>query len=152
MEVIVLLDGSGPLLDLLRRRYGGDEIYTFTGNILISINPYRFIPGLYAIPAAGDGNVIAYSRDHIPHVFTIAELSYDTMMRQVGPVGNRDTHRSLRPPPPPPPRVPFRGRGCHRVVVVPPATSPCRSHAVFVCRCDRLHFLVTLLHAGGPCP
>jgi hypothetical protein len=102
MEVIVLLDGSGPLLDLLRRRYGGDEIYTFTGNILISINPYRFIPGLYAIPAAGDGNVIAYSRDHIPHVFTIAELSYDTMMRQVGPVGNRDTLRSLLPPPPPP--------------------------------------------------
>jgi myosin-5 len=76
----------GPLLDLLRRRYCADEIYTFTGNILISINPYRFIPGLYAIPALStdDSEVIHYSRDHIPHVFTIAELSYDTMMRQVG--------------------------------------------------------------------
>jgi hypothetical protein len=82
------LVASAPLLDLLRRRYKGDEIYTFTGDILISINPYKLIPGLYNIPTitAGvldDSEVIEYARDHIPHVFTIAEKSYKMMMSQV---------------------------------------------------------------------
>lgn len=43
----------GPLLDLLRRRYMTDNIYTFTGDILISINPYKHIPELYTIPDIG---------------------------------------------------------------------------------------------------
>ena len=42
---------QAPLLDLLRRRYMGNEIYTFTGDILISINPYQEIPGLYDTPS-----------------------------------------------------------------------------------------------------
>lgn len=41
---------QAPLLDLLRRRYMKDDIYTFTGDILISINPYRDVEGLYDLP------------------------------------------------------------------------------------------------------
>ncbi|KDO34100.1 hypothetical protein SPRG_01374 [Saprolegnia parasitica CBS 223.65] len=41
---------EAPLLDLLRRRYEQDLIYTFTGDILISINPYKNIPLLYNFP------------------------------------------------------------------------------------------------------
>lgn len=40
---------EAPLLDLLRRRYKKDQIYTFTGEILISINPYKDIPNLYSL-------------------------------------------------------------------------------------------------------
>ncbi len=41
---------EGPLLALLLRRYLKNDIYTFTGDILISINPYMHIAGLYTIP------------------------------------------------------------------------------------------------------
>ncbi|KAF1790858.1 P-loop containing nucleoside triphosphate hydrolase [Phytophthora cactorum] len=41
---------EAPLLDLLRRRYLEDKIYTYTGDILISINPYKNIPMLYNFP------------------------------------------------------------------------------------------------------
>mmetsp|Transcript_88068 Transcript_88068/g.251324 ORF Transcript_88068/g.251324 Transcript_88068/m.251324 type:complete len:1594 (+) Transcript_88068:140-4921(+) len=36
---------EGPLLHLLKRRFRNGEIYTYTGDILISINPYRHIDG-----------------------------------------------------------------------------------------------------------
>jgi myosin V len=100
---------SGPLLDLLRRRYMLDTIYTFTGDILISINPYKLIPGLYTIPSLPDiaarsssrpdspsvrspgasphgdgasesGNLQEYSESHVPHVYAVAERSYKDML------------------------------------------------------------------------
>jgi myosin-5 len=46
---------EAPLLNLLKRRYADDDIYTFTGEILISINPYQVLPGLYNIPELDEG-------------------------------------------------------------------------------------------------
>jgi len=40
---------EAPLLHLLLRRYRDDEIYTFTGDVLISINPYKTLPHLYEV-------------------------------------------------------------------------------------------------------
>ena len=59
-----------------------DAIYTFTGDILISINPYCAIPGLYDIP---DGELRSYEADHLPHVYSIAEKAYHTMMKEEKP-------------------------------------------------------------------
>ena len=70
----------GPLLHLLERRYDEDKIYTFTGDILISINPYKFIDGLYVIPA---GAVEDYELSHVPHVYAVAEKSYRMMRNSV---------------------------------------------------------------------
>ena len=39
-----------PLLGLLRRRYQSDQIYTLTSDILVSINPYKQIDGMYDMP------------------------------------------------------------------------------------------------------
>ena len=67
----------GPLLDVLRRRYNEDKIYTWTGKILISFNPYFIIPGLYDIPPVRqdiDNGKEAFRED--PHVFTVAERAY----------------------------------------------------------------------------
>ena len=41
---------EGPLMHLLRRRYEQQNIYTNAGNVLISVNPYENIPGLYDMP------------------------------------------------------------------------------------------------------
>ena len=38
---------EAALLKLLARRFARDAIYTWTGDILLSVNPYRTIPQLY---------------------------------------------------------------------------------------------------------
>ena len=68
---------TGPLLDVLRRRYHKDHIYTWTGKILVAINPYFVIPGLYdmdPIRSNIDNGKEALRED--PHVFTVAERAY----------------------------------------------------------------------------
>eukprot|EP00937_MAST-01D_sp_MAST-1D-sp2_P000128 g128.t1 len=50
---------EAPLLHLLQRRFAADDIYTFTGDILISLNPYKRIDGLYDMPASADAIVVA---------------------------------------------------------------------------------------------
>ncbi|CAM9491761.1 unnamed protein product [Scytosiphon promiscuus] len=41
---------EAPLLDLLHRRFQNNAIYTNVADVLVSINPYADIPGLYDIP------------------------------------------------------------------------------------------------------
>jgi myosin V len=70
---------EAPLLALLDRRYHRDAIYTFTGDILISVNPYKNIPGLYDLP------VDEYKERKVPHVFSVAEISYRMMLEETNP-------------------------------------------------------------------
>jgi hypothetical protein len=47
-DILNLRDFSEKsMIYTLRVRYGRDEIYTFVGPILISVNPYKTIPNLY---------------------------------------------------------------------------------------------------------
>jgi myosin heavy subunit len=100
---------EGPLLDTLRRRYYQDDIYTFSTEVVISLNPYKvigelddieqFISKLEAAEAAeqererkkekakgkGAGGVSLLSSDsHAdgipPHVYTVADRAYSQMM------------------------------------------------------------------------
>ena len=41
---------EAPLLDVVRRRLFRNKIYTYTGDILLSLNPYETIEGLYDYP------------------------------------------------------------------------------------------------------
>lgn len=72
---------EAPLLHLLRTRYLRDQIYTYTGDILISINPYHDIPGLYDIKAEShDNNQEEISEKHEkPHLFQVARKAYREM-------------------------------------------------------------------------
>ena len=72
---------EAPLLDIVRRRLAADKIYTYTGNFLISLNPYKFIPGLYDNPlsylnmeplARVENGSVIYSPKPSPHVYAIA--------------------------------------------------------------------------------
>jgi len=68
---------DAPLLDILRRRYAEDSIYSTTSDmILVSVNPYKSIPGLYANPlryfdVPADGETLATGALS-PHVFSVA--------------------------------------------------------------------------------
>ncbi|KAL4168148.1 hypothetical protein KRP22_011551 [Phytophthora ramorum] len=79
---------EAPLLNVLRQRFERDQIYTFTADILLSINPYKSIPLLYdvvgfmnnrqeAATATGDGSNSDSSAP--PHLFSIAEKAYTGM-------------------------------------------------------------------------
>ena len=82
-DILKLKDFSEmSLLHTLRNRYFHDEIYTFVGPILISINPYKRISGIYDEPMM--------TRYHhkkqgecSPHLFVIAENSYNNLMASV---------------------------------------------------------------------
>uniref|UniRef100_M4BXS7 Myosin-like protein n=1 Tax=Hyaloperonospora arabidopsidis (strain Emoy2) TaxID=559515 RepID=M4BXS7_HYAAE len=69
---------EAPLLDLLHRRYLQDQIYTYTGDILISINPYKNIPMLYNFPEL-DSVIGRLSENPIPHVYSTAHGAYHAM-------------------------------------------------------------------------
>jgi hypothetical protein len=69
-ELMYLNDAS--LLWNLRCRYLSDSIYTYTGYILIAINPYKDINGLYGEEAMGRfvGRGLL---NNPPHIYAIAE-------------------------------------------------------------------------------
>ncbi|KAL8233454.1 hypothetical protein R6Q59_019554 [Mikania micrantha] len=69
------------VLQNLRSRYELNEIYTYTGNILIAINPFQKLPHLY------DGHMMdeykgAPFGELSPHVFAVADASYRAMINE----------------------------------------------------------------------
>lgn len=67
------------LIHTLRVRYERDDIYTFVGTILISINPYKWFKDLYS-----DETMHEYhnnTKKHAPHMFVIAENAYSNLMQ-----------------------------------------------------------------------
>lgn len=69
-------------LHTLRVRYNRNDIYTYAGPILISINPYKRSPSLYS-----DKTMLSYHGakhgDHAPHVFSVAEAAYSALMSTI---------------------------------------------------------------------
>ncbi|CAJ0561501.1 unnamed protein product, partial [Mesorhabditis spiculigera] len=73
---------EGSLLENCRRRFAKDnQIYTYVANMLISINPYAEVPGLYSTET-----MASYSGKSIgqqpPHVYAIADKAFRDMRRQ----------------------------------------------------------------------
>nr|CAB3264162.1 unconventional myosin-VIIa-like [Phallusia mammillata] len=72
------LNEEGILRNLLIR-YREDEIYTYTGSILVAVNPYQVLP-LYDI-----NSIRRYTNQRIgdltPHIFAIADNAYNNMLR-----------------------------------------------------------------------
>ncbi|KAL0805714.1 hypothetical protein Bca101_098205 [Brassica carinata] len=69
------------VLENLATRYGLNEIYTYTGNILIAVNPFQGLPHLY------DADVMekykeASFKELSPHVFAIGGIAYREMINE----------------------------------------------------------------------
>ncbi|CAI0433993.1 unnamed protein product [Linum tenue] len=69
------------VLENLKSRYELNEIYTYTGNILIAINPFQRLPHIY------DGHMMQQYKgapfgELSPHVFAVADVAYRAMVNE----------------------------------------------------------------------
>lgn len=79
----VLLDdykSQEAFINNIEKRFNHNLIYTYIGNVLVSINPYK------ALPIYGESDIKKYQKTHLienpPHVFAIAESAYRDMIEE----------------------------------------------------------------------
>ncbi|MED6221447.1 hypothetical protein PIB30_054772 [Stylosanthes scabra] len=80
MTRLVYLNEPGVLYNL-RRRYALNDIYTYTGSILIAVNPFTKLPHLYEIHMMEQYKGAPFG-ELSPHVFAVADASYRAMMSE----------------------------------------------------------------------
>eukprot|EP00929_Paragymnodinium_shiwhaense_P105643 TRINITY_DN7068_c0_g4_i1.p1 TRINITY_DN7068_c0_g4~~TRINITY_DN7068_c0_g4_i1.p1 ORF type:complete len:1542 (+),score=475.62 TRINITY_DN7068_c0_g4_i1:137-4762(+) len=72
---------DASILDNMRRRHKNDEIYTYTANVLLAVNPFKTIDGLY-----GEEQCRRYKGRHIgalpPHPYAISDTAYRLLNRE----------------------------------------------------------------------
>ena len=74
----------------LRKRYEADLIYTYTGRILLALNPFRQIKSLYGQhviekyrqDASSSASSSVVLKDRPPHVYATAQDAYSAMLRE----------------------------------------------------------------------
>ncbi|KAF3436048.1 hypothetical protein FNV43_RR23140 [Rhamnella rubrinervis] len=69
------------VLDNLRSRYDINEIYTYTGNILIAVNPFTRLPHLYDSHMMQQYKGAAFG-ELSPHPFAVADAAYRLMINE----------------------------------------------------------------------
>lgn len=69
------------VLQNLATRYELNEIYTYTGNILIAINPFQRLPHLYDTHMMEQYKGAAFG-ELSPHVFAVADVAYRAMINE----------------------------------------------------------------------
>ena len=71
---------EAPLLYLLQRRLKDGHIYTWAGDVLISLNPYASVADLYQVSSHLEGGAAASSTES-PHVYVLARRAYHALER-----------------------------------------------------------------------
>ncbi|XP_059435780.1 myosin-9 isoform X1 [Corylus avellana] len=69
------------VLQNLKTRYELNEIYTYTGNILIAINPFQRLPHLYDAHMMQQYKGAPFG-ELSPHVFAVADVAYRAMINE----------------------------------------------------------------------
>ncbi|CAI9103295.1 OLC1v1001751C1 [Oldenlandia corymbosa var. corymbosa] len=80
MTKLAYLHEPGVLYNLACR-YGLNEIYTYTGNILIAVNPFRRLPHLYDTSMMEQYKGAAFG-ELSPHLFAVADTCYRSMINE----------------------------------------------------------------------
>lgn len=90
----LLILNEPTILHCLQLRYNEDKIYTYTGPILIALNPFKIIPGIYdpkTLDVYYNFGILksqglleaATSATLAPHVFAIADGAFRNMMTAI---------------------------------------------------------------------
>ncbi|KAJ1409369.1 P-loop containing nucleoside triphosphate hydrolase [Sesbania bispinosa] len=69
------------VLQNLKARYELNEIYTYTGNILIAINPFQRLPHIYGAHMMHQYKGAPFG-ELSPHVFAVADVAYRAMVNE----------------------------------------------------------------------
>ena len=77
------------LLLELAVRYKKDVIYTYVGDILCAINPFKAIPGIYDDDKAGLYCGLNDLAAAPPHIFATADAAFHSMSGNTGAVANQ---------------------------------------------------------------
>ena len=80
MTTLAYLNEPGVLWNL-KVRYQQDDIYTYTGSILIAVNPFAAMPHLYGAHMMEQYRGVNLG-EISPHVYAIADASYRQMRRE----------------------------------------------------------------------
>ncbi|KAJ4708904.1 putative myosin [Melia azedarach] len=80
MTKLTYLNEPGVLYNL-ERRYALNDIYTYTGSILIAVNPFTKLPHLYDVHMMEQYKGAPFG-ELSPHVFAVADASYRAMMSE----------------------------------------------------------------------
>jgi hypothetical protein len=70
------------ILLTLRERFQRDEIYTSIGSILIAVNPFKWIPGLYEdnmIDSYRNTKDTVHMQSYFPHTFAVTRAAFDEL-------------------------------------------------------------------------
>ncbi|KAN0032251.1 hypothetical protein ACTFIV_006132 [Dictyostelium citrinum] len=68
------------ILNNLNLRYKSDQIYTYIGNVLISINPYKEIKDIYNLNTLNKYKDINTIKSNPPHIYAVALRAYQSMV------------------------------------------------------------------------
>eukprot|EP00055_Hartaetosiga_balthica_P002458 m.4037 g.4037 ORF g.4037 m.4037 type:complete len:957 (+) comp2161_c0_seq1:253-3123(+) len=78
------------LLKELQARYNKDIIYTYVGEILVAVNPFQSINGLYSHQQNLFYNNVGDRSSKPPHVFAVADVAFQDMLNtKPGPQANQ---------------------------------------------------------------
>uniref|UniRef100_A0ABM0M8X5 Unconventional myosin-XVI-like n=1 Tax=Saccoglossus kowalevskii TaxID=10224 RepID=A0ABM0M8X5_SACKO len=68
------------ILQELMKRYKVDQVYTYVGDILIAVNPFKELP-IYSSDASLMYKNIQDRKSKCPHIFAVADWSYQSLLR-----------------------------------------------------------------------
>ena len=71
---------EAAILYNIHQRYRANKIYTYIGSILSSVNPYKYIAGMYG-PEVMEQYMGKQLGDLSPHIYAIANEVFDSMWR-----------------------------------------------------------------------
>ena len=69
---------AATLVENTRKRFVGDNIYTYISQLLIAVNPFKHIDGMYDEKRKEVYKGCNWAQED-PHVYAIAEMSYQSM-------------------------------------------------------------------------
>lgn len=82
-DLVLLSDiTENAIVEALRNHHSYKEIYTYIGPVLISVNPYQNINGMYG-PSKIKKFVLKKEYENNPHVYAIAERAYRSMVNDL---------------------------------------------------------------------
>eukprot|EP00056_Hartaetosiga_gracilis_P012639 m.202284 g.202284 ORF g.202284 m.202284 type:complete len:997 (+) comp13721_c0_seq7:256-3246(+) len=69
------------LMQHLEHRFNKDVIYSYVGEILVSVNPFKTIPGLYSPSQQAKYTLVGNKADLPPHVFSVADIAFQNLVQ-----------------------------------------------------------------------